>query len=251
MSQKINKNYFKKQIKKPYQSTVQFAKWLEKIKSFDPKNKIHCLDLGCGMGETIFYMAKKYKKISFCGLDKSKDLIRDGKKIAIKLKLTNVTLKSGDIFFYKPNQKPDLIISLATLSWLKNMKSALQAIANKGAEKIAFTSLMYNGPVECEIKVKEFSKTNKKLNYKNFNYNIFSIPKIKKTLKKYNYKKIWVHKFQIPIKLCPPRCGGMGTYTLTLKNGSKHQMSGPIAMPWYFLAASKLLVSKTISVLTN
>ena len=77
----VNIKYFRDQFRRPYESTKKFTKWLENIKFIQNKTNCFCVDIGCGMGETLYYMAKKFPNTSFEGIDRSKNLIRLGKKI--------------------------------------------------------------------------------------------------------------------------------------------------------------------------
>jgi len=68
------------QIKKVYQSTCDFEKFLvnNKILSYKRQNKI--IDIGTGIGSNLIYFKKKFFKSKFVGIDYSKKKIDFAKK---------------------------------------------------------------------------------------------------------------------------------------------------------------------------
>ena len=55
-----------KQIKKPYQSTLDFFQFVKRYNGFKPNTSV--LDAGSGIGSNTFFFANKEKSIKFiCG----------------------------------------------------------------------------------------------------------------------------------------------------------------------------------------
>ena len=230
-------NYYSEQFKKPYESTKEFTKWLENINFITKDKAFSCLDLGSGMGETIFYFARKYPKSIFVGVEKKRSLVLQG-KVLLKNK-KNIKIIHGNMFTYKPKKIFDLTTSLATISWIKDSKKAIHSLAKIARKKIAFTSLMYKGPIECNINVHDFSGQYKDKKSWVSPYNIISIPKTIRQLRSYGFKKFYFKKFNIKKRLKRPNHGGMGTFTVMGSDKRLIQFSGPLHMPWYFFAAKR------------
>ena len=58
-------------------------------------------------------------------------------------------------------------------------------------------------------------------------------------LKSKGYTKIIFEKFDIGTNLPKPINGERGTYTINSDFGKYTQFSGPVHLPWYFVAAIK------------
>jgi trans-aconitate methyltransferase len=244
MNQRLNEwienspnTYHEKQFKTTYRSTIKFCDWLNKL-GYLKNNKENILDVGCGMGANIYYMAKRFKNNSFYGMDINGKIIQKGNKILENKKIYNAILFKNDIYnpFIHPLRYIDGIISFQTLSWLPEYEIALKNIieTNKCSNWLAFTSLFYEGNVSYKIEIREHNKNNRT----SF-YNIYSIPKIKEYLKSFGYTNFHYKKFEIDINLKQPKSKEQSSYTKTLKNNERLLFSGSLYLPWYFIAANK------------
>ena len=106
-----------------------------------------------------------------------------------------------------------------------------------GADWIAVSSLFYDGPIECKVEMHDFSE---RRGGKTAFYNIYSLEKIKNIFQSYGYGSFFTKKFVIGVDLERPGDRGIGTYTRKLEDGERLQFSGPLFLPWYFVAASKI-----------
>ena len=99
----------------------QLVLWL--IQSFFPRNKaIQVLDLGCGTGNVLAFLARRLKG-SFTGLDSSKFMLSKHKGPK------SIRLVHGDL--YAPAFKPhsfDVVLSLDVLEHLKDDTGCLKSI---------------------------------------------------------------------------------------------------------------------------
>jgi hypothetical protein len=102
---------------------------------------------------------------------------------------------------------------------------------------IALTSLFYDGPLSCTIEVQDYD-SNLQPCMKSF-YNVYSLPLVKKILLELGYCNFQSTEFEINIDLPRPDRKGKGTYTERLQSGRRLQISGPLLMPWYFIAVKK------------
>ncbi len=233
-------NYHEKQFKKPYRSTIFFCQWLESFGLLSKNKKDIILDIGAGMGSNIYYMAKKYPKSFFLGIDIA-SLVRTGNKYFKKLGQSNCRLVKGDLYALNKNyvDKFTGIVSYQTLSWLPDYKLPILKMAGLKAEWIAITSLFYEGDINCKTIVQDYTTPLSDKPYKEAFYNIYSLKLIQELFKKCGYRKFDYIRFEIDVDLPKPKTKGMGTYTERLANGKRIQISGPLLMNWYFILARK------------
>lgn len=237
--EKVNTEYHERQFKEPYRSTVAFCDWLEEIGYIQKDSQLRIIDLCSGQGANIYYLGKRYPKSTFTGVDINSDLVISGNKFFKDSKIWNCHLEIGDI--YKLDRKYvsefDGILSFQTLSWLPEFKEPIEAMVDLQARWIALTSLFYDGQVSCTIEVREYDTT---LNPRRDSfYNVYSLPVIEKCLSEKGYRNLQFTPFEIDIDLPKPSKKVMSTYTEKLENEHRLQISGPLLMPWYFIAARK------------
>ena len=185
-------------------------------------------------------MSKRYPNSKFLGIDINSSIIKEGNIYLKKAGVKNCQLKQGDIYSLDSEyvSKFDGIISLQTISWLPNFYEPIKAICNLRADWIALSSLFYDGPLSCNIEVQDYDE-NLQPTIKSF-YNIYSLPILDKFLNSISYSNFKYHQFDIDIDLPKPKLKGKGTYTETLLEGRKIQISGPLLMPWHFISAQKI-----------
>jgi len=230
-----NNKYFKKQIKKPLLSTIEFFKFLNK---FGLLGKKCLIDAGCGNGANLTYLTKKYEfKNSLIGFDNAKDLIKVAKNNNKKLK--NIKFYVEDLNKIKNknilSNKNCGIISLQVLSFLNDYNKAILNLSKINPDYISVSSLFWESDLSFNINVIKKIHSNKK---KIVNYNIYSLNEYEQFLKNLGYKYIKTKKFIPKRKIFTRDKKQLGTYTIEHKN-ERIQISGPILMNWYFIIASK------------
>ena len=228
------KNYNIRQHKKIYGSTVDFIKFIEKHVDLNKKNII---DLACGGGANTIFLAKKYPRSTFLGIDYDKQQITTADKFIKKLK--NISFKN-DLWqninlhknFIKKNKGG--LISFQSLSFIDMpISNLLKKLNKRSFPFLAFSSLFYEGKCNYKIYVNDFSKSEFTQGY----YNIHSAHTLKKILKENGYKKFKFEKFNIKYNLVMPKHGGMQSYTRKLKSNKKIIFSGGLYLPYGFFLA--------------
>jgi|SRR5687768_13757246 len=231
--------YHERQFREPYRSTVAFCDWLETSGFLVREQKLRILDLGSGAGANIYYMSQRYPGSSFVGIDINPELVERGNAFFQSRGIHNCRLEVGDL--YNVGQAHvsafDGVISLQTLSWLPDFRAPVEAISKLQPKWIALTSLFYDGPVSCTIDVTQYDD-NLAPGWSGF-YNVYSIPLVRKHMQSSGFGDFLFTPFEIDIDLAKPSEGRMSTYTETLEDGRRLQRSGPLLMPWYFIAASR------------
>ena len=116
-----NHDYFDRQFRTPYRSTVAFCDWLEKRKLIEENSAMNILDVGTGKGANLFYMAQRLSAARFTGVDINPEFVNEGNKIMASHNLDKqIRLEIADIYNFdrKYVNSFDGIVSLQTLSWL-------------------------------------------------------------------------------------------------------------------------------------
>lgn len=240
----VNLQYHDRQFQEPYRSTVAFCDWLEGLGFLQKNSRLNILDLACGQGANIYYMGKRFPHSTFTGVDLNQDIVLRGNQFLHQGGVTNGCLEQGDLYRldHKYVSAFDGIVSFQTLSWLPDFRQPLKAMSGLHAKWMALTSLFYDGPLSCTVQVQDYDAALRPCmeSY----YNVYSLPVVRKYLAELGYSEIRSAPFEIDIDLPKPVHQGKGTYTEKLQDGHRLQISGPLLMPWHFIAAEK---SRTVS----
>lgn len=196
-------------------------------------NSKRVFDVGCGAGGPTEFMAKAFGETQFFGLDVSEELLATAKiqcptvRNFYREDLTNISIKYHRI---------DGVVSLQTFSWMPDIETPLDQICTKiNPRWMAFSSLFYEGDISCKIVVDEPQRPRQSF------YNIYSIPRTAVFLKERGYRLAEFEPFHIETDLPKPaNMDLMKTYTIPVENGPRLQISGPLMLPWYFLAFEKI-----------
>ena len=155
-------------------------------------------------------------------------------------KIDNARIEQGD-WYNLDNSYMDVfdgIVSFQTLSWLPDFREPTSVMCKLNPRWIALSSLFYNGLVSVTTETQTWNPDlteNRKLYY-----NVYSIPVVKGFLKNNGYTNFRCTPFNIDVDI--PNPGEFRTYTEKTVDGKRIQISGPVLMPWYFIAAEKGVV---------
>ena len=236
---KVNTDYHDRQLREPYRSTIAFCNWLETAGLVTPESRLRILDLCSGAGANIYYMSKRYPKSSFLGVDINADLVERGNAFFRSNGVGNCRLDIGDIYNLDAGYASEFdgLVSFQTLSWLPEFKSPIQAMLKLAPQWIALTSLFYDGQVSCTIEVTEYDDglEPRRAGF----YNVYSLPVVREYVQSNGYPDFVSTPFEIDVDLPKPKTRLMATYTERLEDGRRLQRSGPLLMPWYFIAARR------------
>ena len=229
---KKDMSHYVSSMQKYVKQKQEMDKFLESIISPTIKNKkLKILDACCGIGHISYFLSKISSESTFVGIDQSKYLIANAKKLCKDNNTISFQVK--DIFKIGSKYKKhfDVSINWKTISWLPYYDEILQVLFKVTKKKIFLSSLFYDGDIDFEIKVREFNSERGKNEF-NAYYNVYSFPRFKKFIYSLGAKKIKSYNFEIEKDLPKPAKGQMGTYTVRLDNGKRMQISGPVVMSW-------------------
>lgn len=231
--EEANIDWYKRQFKEPYRITVAFEQFLEKnIRIADDP----ILDVGCGAGSALSYIADKHKNAQFTGIDINAQLFKlyEGEK-------NNINFEKADCFNLdeKYINKFKGVISLQTLSWLPEYKRPLEQICKLNPEWIAISSLFYDGRINYTIKLENYERPTKKELYSKVNYNIYSVPIIQDMLRQYGYAYFNYEPFEMDMDIDRPTHNDLGYYTIKTEENKRLSFNTCLYQPEGFIFAKK------------
>jgi len=219
-------------MKKYVTKKQELDKTLEKlITPIIQNKKLEILDACCGVGHLDYYLNSISPDSTFLGVDQTPYLINEAKKLCNDLKKVSFEI---DNVYNLPKKYPkyfDITINWKTLSWLPYYEECMKSLFAVTKKHIFISSLFYDGDIDFQTKVREF-KSEKGKNQFNWYYNIYSYPRFKNFLYDLGAKSVKSFDFDIDIDIPKPDPDHMGTYTMTLQNSKKIQVSGPFLMLW-------------------
>ena len=133
----------------------------------------------------------------------------------------------------------DIALSIQTLSWLPSYNRAVEQLLAVSRKWVFITSLFSDFFVDVITNVHQYPDQDWDSKVEPFNYNIYSIDRFSHFCMKNGAKEVHHEDFVIDIDLTKPKEKVMGTYTIKDKKGSRMQFSGPLYMPWKFVAIKK------------
>nr|C3SBU4.1 RecName: Full=Probable (S)-tetrahydroprotoberberine N-methyltransferase 2; Short=PbTNMT2 [Papaver bracteatum]ACO90236.1 putative N-methyltransferase [Papaver bracteatum]ANY58199.1 TNMT2 [synthetic construct] len=92
------------------------------------------LDIGCGQGGLVLYVAQKYKNCHVTGLTNSKEQVNYILKQAEKLGLRNVDVILADVTQYESDKTYDRILVIGVVEHMKNMQLFIKKLSTWMAE---------------------------------------------------------------------------------------------------------------------
>ncbi len=100
-----------------YRQINRFIELIDDVAAKDPRPEWHIVDFGCGKSYltfVVYYYFTKIlqKKVKIAGFDLKQDVIEKCNRLAKEYGYDGLTFYCGDIADYRPETKPDMIISL-------------------------------------------------------------------------------------------------------------------------------------------
>jgi len=223
----VTLDYHLRQQREPKRSTVHF----EQFCAARLKTSNLVVDAGCGAGGPTAYLATAHPHCNFLGIDESEALI------AAAPAAENLRFAVADLHELDAVAGVDGVTLIQVLSWLEDYQAPLaQVCASLQPDWIAFSTLIYEGNIDCQIVVSEIFRPRRSF------YNIYALPRINAFMQEdCGYRLVAAEPFVIDIDLEKPADPDlMGTYTVKLQSGSRLQCSGPLQLPWHFVMYEKI-----------
>lgn len=229
---------FIQQLKSPYQSTIDFEKFLDKHVCLSNSGEI--LDIGTGYGGFLHYLKKKHSSLRLTGIDHDRKNIEFADAYARENQSNDIKFEYGD-WLNMPSAYKDQfsgIVTIHTLCCFRNIEKPICKLAELNPDWIAMKSLFYEGPLDVLIHMRDLESDEIHDDNHDGDFNIFSINKTKEIFQSLGYSLIF-EPFFPDIQMPRKNNGERGTYTVKTEWSDFTQFSGPVHLPWYFIIAIK------------
>jgi SAM-dependent methyltransferase len=193
--------------------------------------KLKVLDAACGIGHLSRMISELSPDSSYLGVDQLPYLVEQARELWAGLR--GAKFEVGDVCDL-PSRYPkefDLSISWKTVSWLPYYEDMVRALLGVTRQHVFLSSLFYDGDIDFEIKVREFRKKAGQEGQCTY-YNVYSYPRFREFVLGLGVNNLTASDFHLGIDLPRPPLDQMGTYTVTLTDGNRLQLSGVVLMAW-------------------
>ena len=146
-----NAEHYKKHAK------GQFERGKKAVESLGFVGNEHVLDIGCGDGRITAEIAKHIPNGVVVGIDISENMINDAKKSFGAI--SNVSFVQTDATTFMSDKKFDIVVSFATLHWIKHQKKVLQnifAVLKPGGRLYFIMAATNKGPISTVFASKKW-----------------------------------------------------------------------------------------------
>lgn len=225
--------YHVAQFERPYRSTVHLGRFLSGLRLHGGE----ALDIACGAGSNIYHLSRIMPGFHWTGVDLAGDMLFPIAREKFADANLDVTLVSGDLFELDQilaRQRFDLVISTQTLSWLPDHERALFQALRVTRGWLVVSSLFTELDVDTECLVYDHAIVPELPPY---HMNVYSLNRMRSFCERHGCQEFLSEPFDIDIDLPRPASGGLGTYTERLADGRRLQFTGPVHLPWRFVAA--------------
>jgi ubiquinone/menaquinone biosynthesis C-methylase UbiE len=237
-----NAEYHQRQFTEPYRSIVHLCDFVREQRG-DVSAPRTAVDVACGAGQNMFWLSRLLQTTTFLGIDIADDLLDLGPTLIRErdpLLLNRITFRNADLYHIPDDLYGgfDLAFSVQTLSWLPSYEEPMRQMVKvvRPGGILFVTSLFSRFLINTTTSVVGYSGQNlSDPNWGPHFYNVYSMERFKWFCTKLGAKDVVDVEFEIDIEL---ECQGtgMGTYTRRLSEGKLLQFSGPMLMPWRFVA---------------
>jgi ubiquinone/menaquinone biosynthesis C-methylase UbiE len=237
--------YHRRQFTLPYRSTVHLADFMEsEIGAFEPGYR--ALDVCCGMASNIFYFGHRFPQVHWVGVDLVKDLLVLGRRIIGQESKgrKKPELHEGDALNLSatfPKHSFQVVTSIQTLLCMSDPANALDNLFSMCAPGgwIFISSLFTDFLVDVQMKIQEYPGGDFRNSVGPAIYNVYCIEKFRADCLARGASQFKSVDFEIDIELPVPANRIMGTFTVDTMDQKRLQISGPVLMPWKFVAIQK------------
>lgn len=189
------------------------------------------LDACCGVGHLTRLLATISPESELLGVDSSPRAIEHALDLCTAFE--RASFETGDIIELarKRPKAFDISVSWKTLSWLAAYEPMLEALFALTRSQIFLSSLFYDGDIDFDIRVRENRRASAREGFTS-RYNVYSLPRFEAVARRLGAREVEVRDFEIGIDLPKPPPDQMGTYTISLEDGRRLQVSGAVIMSW-------------------
>lgn len=217
----------------PNRSTVHLRELVGRVLAgTGPPTEV--LEAACGGGAKMLHLADLFPRARWTGVDADEEALAIGRE---RLDPERFELVRGDIMELERDfgaKRWDMSFSLMTLLNLEDYERAIAQMLAVTREWAFVLSLFSESEIDAFIRVR--CRMEGPNEHTDTFYNVYSLPRFEAFCRGLGASEIVAEPFAIDIDIPRPTHGGMGTWTERMADGRRLQFSGPLAMPWWFVA---------------
>lgn len=237
-----HRDYHRRQFAEPYRSTLALRQFVRETLT-DCDRPYQALEVGCGAGANLYHLGQLLTRTRWVGVDIATHFFELGRELIAEMGGTPISIEflSGDFYKLTEQFSPrsfDLVFSIQVLSWVPEYESLLPqllAMARPGGH-VFVTSLFTDFLMDVDIQITQYPAAEFGSGKGPYPYNIYCFDRFRERCKELGAADVTAKDFEIDIDLPPPADRQLGTYTRRLEGGRRLQCSGPLLMPWKFVA---------------
>lgn len=228
--------YHVAQLESPYRSTVHFGRFLADVVGGASGD---ALDVGCGAGQDMLYLARHLPWLRWTGVDIAGNELFPIGRPYFERHGVDASLVVGDFLRLTelfPDRRFDVVISVQTLSFIADFRPVLEQMLAVAGRWVVLSSLFTEFDVDARITATDYTRSPEAQGP--FYYNVFSLRSVRLFCADRGWRRVISRDFDIDIDL-PVSGKGLSTHTRLLADGHRLQISGPLLMPWKFVAIGR------------
>jgi hypothetical protein len=222
------------QFEEPKRSTVHLAEFAARVAG-RPEDVRTAVDFGAGGGANMAYMARVFPNARWTGVDIDDELLDIGRQ---RLGPERFEFVQGDLLDLRPalgDRTFDAAFMVMTISWLDRYEEAMEQALDHVSGWFVLSGLFNPGDLDAFIRVRGRLEGSPHDGYDQ-PYNVYSLPRFERWCRDRGVTEFVAEPFHIDVDLDPPDHAGMASWTERMADGRRITFSGPLYMPWYFVA---------------
>jgi SAM-dependent methyltransferase len=230
-------SFHMRQFEQPYRSTVALTKFIQRVAS-----PVHgdALDVGCGAGALIHYLNRQILGLRWTGVDIAGKVLFPKSREFFERDRLDARLLCGDFSRLESvvdGARFDLVLCTQVVSYIAGYEDLLTQLMSVTRGWLFLSGLFTEFDIDVTIAASDYTWP-EGVNGP-YNYNVYGLPRFRSHCEKLGADRFLAEPFVIDIDLPAPGHGGLGTYTRLDAEGARMQFSGPIYLPWHFVAIHK------------
>lgn len=221
------------QFAEPRRSTIKLGEFVTRVLA-ESEPPAEVLDVGTGAGANMQHLAGLFPDAKWTGTDLEADLVEAGRQI---LDPARFTLVEGNMFNLEETfagKRFDVSFSIQALSVVADYERPIEQMLAVTKDWVFILSLFSDTDLDAFIQL--VGRGPGDSNGLQVPYNVYSLPRFYEFCKQLGVREIIAEPFEIDIDLPRPDHKGIGTWTRRTADGERLQFSGPLLMPWWFVA---------------
>jgi hypothetical protein len=221
------------QFAEPKRSTIKLAEFVQRVMA-PGEAPAEVLDVATGAGANMKHLAALFPDAKWTGIDLEADLVEEGRR---HLDPGRFTLVEGNLFNLEEilgGKRFDVSFSIQTLFVVADYERPIEQMLAVTKDWLFILSLFSDSDLDAFIQL--VGRGPGHSNGLQVPYNVYSLPRFCEFCKQLGVREIIAEPFEIDIDLQRPDHKGIGTWTRQTVDGDRLQFSGPLLMPWWFVA---------------